>query len=246
MKFKTIIIPSAGKGSRFNNIYNLPKCLIEINQKTILDFIINFWLVKKVEEFIVVTSKQYFEVEKILNSYNLKYKILIQKHPTGIADAILCAEEEVKDNFIVHLGDCLSFGKFKSKFDIGIGVLKNSNEYLIKSNYGVLERRGRVIKVEEKPQKVDNYYCGMGIYFFGTDIFNIIKATPYHHKEKEITDVLESCIKSGYELKPIFFEGEYFNINTGYDLECVRKYFHKICNMRWSPSMDYQRRMTII
>ena len=66
----TGIILAAGSGSRISNKFNQPKCLIKINQKTILDYQIESFLFAGIKEVIIVAG---YKSEKIKN-YIKKFK----------------------------------------------------------------------------------------------------------------------------------------------------------------------------
>ena len=48
----------------------------------------------------------------------------------------------------------------------GVGIHKTDDKEYIKRNYSAVIQKNQLIKVVEKPKKVPNNLCGMGIYFF--------------------------------------------------------------------------------
>lgn len=226
IKVKNIVIPCAGRGLRSGAVCQ-PKSLLEIKSKSILQHIIEYWK-DWCLEFVVIVPKEDKNIEKLLTATGINHKIVFQEEPNGVANALLCAEKYVQENFIVVLGDCLLLGDFsffnESPFP-GIGIWKGADSYATVSNYGVLISENKIIKVEEKPQNAVNYHCGMGVYFFNKDIFGMIRNMPSADEKKEITALVSECINKAYGLKPVYFGGQYFNVNTLHDLERVKKYY---------------------
>jgi dolichol-phosphate mannosyltransferase len=91
----TILIPAAGKGSRLN--FNLPKLLYPIGNKLIIDILIKKFKFGNFKYVFVLSNQGIKTVETKLKTFNnLKYKIVIQHKPKGMADALLCAKKVIK------------------------------------------------------------------------------------------------------------------------------------------------------
>lgn len=67
---KTVVISCAGKGSRLG--FDLPKCLVEVNKKSILER--DLEVLEKADEIIIVVGYKGAEVIKKLEYLNKKYK----------------------------------------------------------------------------------------------------------------------------------------------------------------------------
>ena len=101
----TILIPAAGKGSRLN--FNLPKLLYPIGNKLIIDILIKKFKFGNFKYVFVLSNQGIKTVETKLKTFNnLKYKIVVQQKPKGMADALLCAKKVIKTkNTLVIWGD---------------------------------------------------------------------------------------------------------------------------------------------
>lgn len=223
---RTVVIPCAGEGLRLKSRDNRPKCLLKIHNKTILEHIVRFWSCENVK-FIVVARKGENEIERVLKKIAAPYRTVLQDKPTGVVDAILRAEKYLGESFAVHLGDCVLSGKFLNTLHCGAGVWLDADKSSVHENYGVIVHNNRLTNVEEKPRNSSGYQCGMGVYFFDKKIFELIKKMKQINGKREITDVLAKCLEAGYPLKPVFFKGKYFNINTAADLKAARNDYHK-------------------
>ena len=143
----------------------------------------------------------------------------------GIADGLRSVEPLVRTPFMVALGDCYCRGTFdfSTRFDWGVGVLRNAGAAQIMRNYAVEILGDRVVAVEEKPVVVRNDLCGMGFYFFQPDVFAHIGRTAPSRRtgELEITDVLQTIAEAGVNLRAVMFDGTYVNVNTPGELDVV-------------------------
>jgi len=137
MKIKKAVIPVAGFGTRFLPITKtVPKELLPIVDKPVLQYVVDEAQEAGIKEFIFVISpeksaiKDYFEpypeLEKRLKktqkfaeleelkkiTKGLKFSYAIQKEPLGTGHALLCAEKLVgKDDFAYFDGDAIISSK---------------------------------------------------------------------------------------------------------------------------------------
>ncbi len=127
-----------------------------------------------------------------------------QEGEGGIADALRLAENFIeKDKMVVMLGDNIirddisgavnEFEKQEKGAKIFLKEVSNPEKF------GVAEiEGGRVVNIEEKPQKPKSSYAVIGLYMYDSDVFEIIKTLkPSGRGELEITDVNNEYIKRG-------------------------------------------------
>lgn len=133
MNIKKAVIPVAGFGTRFLPITKtVPKELLPIVDKPVLQYIIEEAVAAGIKEFILVISpekeiiKKYFQenpkLEKKLQDTNklsalqevkditkgLKFSYVIQEEPLGTGHALLCAKDLVgNENFAYFDGDAI-------------------------------------------------------------------------------------------------------------------------------------------
>lgn len=225
LKVKNAVIPCAGNGERLGAVCG-HKCLTSINGKPVLSYIVDYWK-EDCAEFIVIVPEEHTPVREAMDNMNVPYRMVVQEKPDGIANAVLRAENYVQGNLLVVLGDCLFSGDFlldKNTFP-GIGIWQKPDEGAVSLNYGALIKGNTVVSVEEKPTHVQDYQCGMGIYFFHEDVFDVIKHMPSPDGKKEITPLLSQYIKHVSTLNPVYFKGKYFNVNTEHDLRLAKAYY---------------------
>lgn len=125
---------------------------------------------------------------------NLSYEV--QEKAGGIAQALGLAEDFADDGKIaVILGDNIfqqnlkravnNFKKQKTGAKIFLSKVKSPH------SYGIAEiKKGKIVSIEEKPQKPKSSLAVVGIYFYDNQVFKIIKMLkPSVRGELEITDV---------------------------------------------------------
>ena len=89
-----ILIPMAGEGRRFSK-YDLPKPLIPINGKPMIQRVYEAVLTSEVDKVVVATDNK--EIEKAVNDFGGDVIMTSPKHETG-TDRIIEAYENFKDD----------------------------------------------------------------------------------------------------------------------------------------------------
>jgi dTDP-glucose pyrophosphorylase len=227
-RFSDCVILCAGKGTRMGSEH--PKVLIKVNDKPIVQYVVDYWK-PYVNRFVFVVGYKGYEVIKYLHESGLKnYIIVSQFEQKGIAHALLQTEQKLSGNFVVALGDCIQKGHFNypKSLQLGCGVWNGADLDEIYKSYSVFilscdDKEDWVSKVIEKPKTVDdieNAHCGMGTYFFDTSVFKYIKNTKPSllRNEIEITDVIQNMINEGEEISPVGFDGVYINMTSPEDI----------------------------
>jgi len=225
-KLKCVVL-CAGSGKRIlPHSKETPKVMIEIENKPILGYIIDYWK-RYTNDFIFVVGYKKEQIIEYVSKLSINAKFVEQKELNGIADALSYVKGLVSDNFIVVLGDCIYKGEFNYPKDMRqrIGVRKTVDIEDIKGNYSVEIKNDIICKVVEKPKKIINDLCGMGFYFFNKKVFDYIRITKPSklRNEVEITDVIQNMIDAGEKIKPSFFNGEYINITFPEDIKKAKK-----------------------
>ncbi len=127
-----------------------------------------------------------------------------QEGEGGIADALRLTENFVdKDKMVVMLGDNIIEGNISGavkdfeKQEKGAKIFLKEVSY--PERFGVAEiKDGRVINIEEKPEKPKSNYAVIGLYMYDSDVFDIIGTLkPSDRGELEITDVNNEYIRRG-------------------------------------------------
>ena len=142
------------------------------------------------------------------DQFGVKFYYSVQENPKGgIAHAISLAEEFAKgDKLAVVLGDNIFNYNLKStvekfqKNDKGAVVFGIRMPGMELKHYGVIEtdRSGKVISIEEKPEKPKSNIVQTGIYLYDERVFNFIKKQkPSNRGELEVTDLNNFYLNEG-------------------------------------------------
>ena len=202
------VILAAGIGKRLGDLTkSLPKPMIRIFDKPILEYIINDLVKSGFDEICIVIGhygeqiKQYFGNGERFDS---RITYVTQMDYNGTADATLYAKDFVgNEMFLLHLGDAInpdalekySGDMFNDKTDASIISVKIEDS--MKMNVGNIEVDGNnVIKISEKSQTSESNLAWAGVVIFkNIGIFEEIKKmTISPTGEYEITDAINMMI----------------------------------------------------
>jgi len=232
---KTGIIPAAGRGNRLSDLplaKILPKPMLPILNKPILEYALNNMKALGVEVVYMVVGhkkniiKDYFENGM---DWNVKIEYIEQRNPKGIAHAVSLLEDYVSEPFAVILGDDLTVSKsindivktfWKNKAWAVEGVVFEKDVKALKRTCCLtIDKDGKIVEIEEKPENPRSCLRGCGIYVFDPCVFEFIENTPFTppRNEKEITTTLKMMCEQG-KAYALSIDGANINVNTYEDL----------------------------
>ncbi len=191
-----VLIMAGGFGKRLGKkTQNIPKPLLKVGNKTILDIIL-----KKIYEagFNKVLISTHYLHKKIKDHIEKKYKknnirLIYEKYPMGTAGCISMIKENFK-NLIVINGDVVSNINVRSlmtyhydtKNDITLTVAKYS--YKIPFGLVELDKSYQLVKINEKPSL--DYNVVSGIYCIKKSICDLIS-----NEHLDMTTLISNSIK---------------------------------------------------
>jgi len=230
------VILASGKGTRLKELTkDLPKSMIEIKNKPILEHIINNLRENGVKNIILVVG---YKAEKIVDYFSdgKKFGVKIsyvkqERLDAGTADAVNYAKKLVKGNkFLMIYGDVIfekDLIKEIVKKSEESGLVLAAKEVQNPENYGVLEiKDDRVIRIVEKSQNPPTNLANAGIYVLPKEIFNAIEQTKLSKRgEYEITDSIQILIDNGFECKFLLVKGFWIDIGNKENLDFAKRHF---------------------
>jgi len=221
------VVFCAGKGTRLLPVtLKKQKTMIEINEKPILGYIIDYWKQFTNDFLFVIKYKKEGISDYLKTRQDISYDLHEESVIKGISDGLIEIENKINGNFIVVLGDCFCRGEFifPPEFEQGVGVWQAKQDDDIKRSYSVQKSGQDIIKVIEKPKNIINRNCGMGFYFFNTKVFKYIKKIPPDRAgNRGITEVIQAMIDDRETVKCIDFIGDYLNVTFSEDLKRLKK-----------------------
>ena len=191
---KTIVIMAGGRGTRLEPFTNvLPKPLVPINEKPVIEHIIEKFVENKVSKFFITLNYK----SKILKAYfqetkpKFKLSFIDEPKPLGTAGGLSLLGSKLKKPFIVTNCDTIIDVNFDDLINFHITnsndvtLVVSSKEHIIPYGTCKLTKKGYLQKIIEKP-KFD-FFVNVGMYVLNP---NLIKLIP-KSKTFDMTDFIQ-------------------------------------------------------
>jgi dTDP-glucose pyrophosphorylase len=194
-KLKNIVmIMAGGKGTRLDPFTRvLPKPLIPVKDKTIIEHILCEFINNGLNKFIISINYKGKILKSFLEELKISRKInfIEETKPLGTIGSLKLMKEKTSDPILVancdslikiNYSDLITFHK-KNKFDITI--LISSKEYRIP--YGTCVLNGNLLElIREKPKF--NFFTNVGMYLVSPDLVKLIP-----HKKTDAIQFIQLC-----------------------------------------------------
>jgi glucose-1-phosphate thymidylyltransferase len=204
------VVLAGGLGSRLFPLTKITnKHLLPVYDKPMIHYPIQTLINAGIEDIMIVTGGNFAgDFLQLLgngNEFGLKQlNYAYQQGEGGIADALSLVEHFADGGPVcVVLGDniierniCKAADEYRAQGGGAKILLKKVHD---PQRFGVPELDGdRVVRIEEKPQNPKSDFAVIGIYFFDSSVFDVIKTLkPSDRGELEITDVNNHYIGAG-------------------------------------------------
>ena len=215
------IILAGGSGTRLYPLtIGQSKQLLAIHDKPMIYYPLSVLMLAGIKEILIISTPQDLPNFKRLLSdgskIGMKFSYAEQANPNGIAEAFIIGEKFIGDDSVcLILGDNIFYGSGFTK------ILKKSvNDVVETSNakvfgyyvnnpkrYGVVEndKYGKVISIEEKPQRPKSNYAVVGLYFYPNSVVKKAKQIiPSTRGELEVTSLNEAYLKDDNLIVELF------------------------------------------
>lgn len=197
------IILAGGAGTRLYPITrSISKQIIPVYDKPMIYYPLSVLMLAGIREVLIISTPTDIGLyENLLGDGSqlgmaISYKI--QPSPDGLAQAFILGDEFIGDDSVcLILGDNIFYGyNFRSTLEEAAALEDGSIVFGYYVNdperYGVVEfnETGKVISIEEKPEKPKSNYAVTGLYFYSNDVVQKAKSLkPSKRGELEITDL---------------------------------------------------------
>ena len=246
-----VIIIAAGSSTRLSNeTHNVPKGLLKINDKSIIEIQLELYRKNQLSDITIITgpNKEKFALKNV--NYIQDYKF--QDH--DVLGSLMAAKSIINDDILTSYSDIIFEEKILKSMtefagDIGIAVdldweknyvnraqhpKSEADNVLINGNE-ILEIRKNILECK-KNEKIGEFLGLMKLSRKGSKVFldkyselKISHQGKFHNAQSlekaYLTDMLQELIVSGIRISPIYVNGKWCEIDTLQDLQIARKLF---------------------
>lgn len=204
------IILTGGRGTRLMPLTkNTNKHLLDLCGRPMVYYSLSILVSVGVTDVTLVTNPEHVQSfdEAISGNFRGQFnplQIVPQTNKPGIAGSIqMMPQEHRVGPYLVVLGDNIIGGSISNARD---KFLKNPDTAIIMLSevtspeaFGVAHiEEGKLLAIEEKPEKPESHWAITGIYFLPTDLFDIAATVkPSGRGEYEVTDILSEYLRQG-------------------------------------------------
>lgn len=225
------VILAAGEGTRLRpKTGEIPKPLVEVDDKPILTYCFETLLDIGIEEAVVVVG---YKKDRIIERYGnafrgLEIRYAHQPERLGLAHALLTAEDHVDSDFAVLNGDNIYSANLSAAVnrhaetdaDITFPIDEVSLETARDGAVCEVDDDGDIVGLVEKPENPPSRYVPTAFYVLPPGIFPACRLVrPSDRGEYELADAIDLLIYTGRTVETIPFEGWKVNVNTARDIE---------------------------
>ena len=211
MNSKKGILLAGGSGTRLLPATGaVSKQLLPIYDKPMVYYPLSSLMLAGIQDILLISTPEDTPLfERLLgdgSSFGVRIQYRVQPRPEGIAQAFLIAEDWIDgDAVALALGDNVFYGHgFPDA--IQRAAARQTGATVIgyhvhdPERYGVVDFApdGRILSIQEKPEKPRSNYAVTGLYFYDADVVEIARnLEPSARGELEITDVNRRYLERG-------------------------------------------------
>lgn len=205
------IILAGGTGTRLYPLTQaVCKQLLPVYDKPMIYYPLSVLMLAGIRDILVITTphdqRPFWELLGDGEQWGLRLSYAVQPRPEGLAQAFIIGRDFIgPDSCALVLGDNLFFGhglteKLQKAAQNQSGATVFGYQVQDPERYGVIEldRRGRPVKIVEKPKDPPSRFAVTGLYFYDNRVVEFASGIrPSRRGELEITDVNNCYLERG-------------------------------------------------
>ena len=199
-----IVIMAGGAGNRMKPFTNvLPKPLIPVGDKTIIEHIIDKFLDYQVEEFYITINHKARIIKYYLQELDATYqtRYIKEDKPLGTAGSLKYLENKIDGNFIVTNCDIVIYADYweilhyHESNDYDLTLVSSMMHYQIPYGICEIDKGGKLLELKEKPEY--NFLISTGMYILKSSILHFIPKNELFHMTDLMTKIKDNGGKIG-------------------------------------------------
>jgi len=198
-----VVIMAGGFGKRLDPFTRiLPKALVPIGEKTILEIIMSQFSVYSISRFMITLNDKSKMIMSYFSDNDLGYKIdfVEENKPLGTAGSLKLLSKKIRETFFVsncdiiiksNYYDILKFHKKRKNMITLVGSMMH-----FQIPYGVckIENGGDLISISEKPEY--DFLTNTGLYLIEPEVLQLIPKDSYF----DMTDLIKIAQKNRHRI----------------------------------------------
>jgi glucose-1-phosphate thymidylyltransferase len=229
------VVLAAGEGTRLRPLTEeRPKGLVEVAGRPLLTHCFDALVDLGVDELVVVVG---YRKADIMDHYDDEYRgvpitYVHQREQLGLAHALLQAESQIDDDFVMVNGDnvfCADLAAvvdYHRDRDADATLLVEDVSEAEAHTTGVAETAedGELVTLVEKPDDPPSTLVQTGFFVFSPTVFHACHLVqPSDRGEYELTDAIDLLLRSGRDIETVELDGWRVNVNTKSDIEAAER-----------------------